>query len=141
VPEFFSSGARGVPKGTVALVAPFPRDTSTSEPMLWQAAADMRYRMPAGYALGPDRSGRFSYLPEPTELSRTMERIQQTGELPDLTTVERAALEVDLRRSGVAVVIVGNMPKRPAMILFFTELLERPPERVDDVDIWFDIGP
>ena len=50
-PRFFSAGALAIPKDSVALIAPFASPLGgTSRPMVWQARADMRFRMPEGYS-------------------------------------------------------------------------------------------
>lgn len=141
-PAFFrSDGVQSLEKNSVALVAPFARDTSTSGPMLWQAEADMRYRMPEGYSLGPDRSGRFIYLPIPTPLSKTMGEIQAGAPAPVLDPPTRAALVADLARADVSAVIVGPMANRDAMIAFFDELLRADPVSVGGVTLWTDVDP
>jgi len=141
-PSFFrSDNVRRVEKDSVLLVAPFARDTSTSGPMLWQAEADMRYRMPAGYALGPDRSGRFTYLPIPTPLSKTMEEIQRGTPPPPVDPATRSLLASDLDRADVRAVAVGPMQNREAMIGFFRELLRRDPEAVGGVALWTEVEP
>ncbi len=141
-PSFFTSDeVRRVRKDSVMLVAPFARDTNTSGPMLWQAQADMRYRQPAGYALGPDASGRFSYLPIPTTLSTTMATIQGGGPPPPLDPPARAALVSDLVRGEVQAVAVGPMQNREAMINFFRELLRGDPTAVGGVALWTDVRP
>jgi hypothetical protein len=136
-PSFFRSRAvRTLAKDSVVLVAPFARDTSTSGPMLWQAEADMRYRMPEGYALGPDQSGRFSYLPTPNLLSETMQEIQRGSPTPVLDPARRAGLVAELARAEVGAVIVGPMENQQAIIDFFGELLRRPPVAVGGVMLW-----
>ena len=141
VPAFFDSAdVRRVPAGSVALVAPFARDTNTAEPMLWQAVAGMRYRMPEGYATGPDDKGKFSFLPVPTPLSQRMEAIQR-GEQPlPLTPARRAELLGELRRDRVKTLIVGPFGEHDNMVAFFTRLLGRPPESVGGVDVWWNVG-
>jgi hypothetical protein len=142
VPAFFDSGAvRRVPEGSVALVAPFARDTNTSEPMLWQAVAGMRYRMPEGYATGPDDNGKFSFLPIPTPLSQRMEAIQKSERPDALTEKVRAELLAELRRDRVQTVIVGPFSEHDRMVDFFTRLLGRPPETLDGVDVWWKVHP
>ena len=141
MPAFFDSAAvHRVPAGSVALVAPFARDTNTSEPMLWQAIAEMRYRMPEGYATGPDDNGKFSFLPIPTPLSQRMESIQKGMRPAPLTAATRAQLLAELRRDRVATVIVGPFSEHERMVDFFTRLLGRPPERVAGVDVWWNVG-
>lgn len=141
-PAFFRSDAvRQLEKDSVVLVAPFARDTSTSAPMLWQAEADMRYRMPEGYSLGPDREGRFSYLPVPTPLSKTMEAIQRGAPPPPLDPPLRATLVADLSRAQVHSVVVGPMGQRDAMIAFFRDLLRHEPLSVGGVWVWSEVDP
>ena len=139
-PRFFtSSDVERIPAGSVALVAPFARDTSTSEPMLWQARAGLRYRMPSGYALGPDHTGRFVYLPIPTLLSTTMEGIQRGGPPPALDAATRKGLWADLARAEVATVLVGPMAHRLTMVAFLRELLGRDPVEAGGVYVWSEV--
>jgi hypothetical protein len=57
-PQFFTGAeVRRIPADSVALAAPFPT-AQASRAMTWQALADMRYRMPGGYFVGPDSQGR-----------------------------------------------------------------------------------
>ena len=140
VPAFFTSAAlHGIPEGSVALVAPFSRDTSTSGPMLWQAVGHMRYRMVSGYTIGPDRTGRFSYLPVPTALSVTMQQVQNGSAAPTLDPSSRAALTAELRAKRVDSVLVGPMPNQEAMVELFRSLLGREPERSGGVLLWREV--
>jgi hypothetical protein len=141
VPAFFDSAAlRRVPERSVALVAPFARDTNTSEPMLWQAVAGMRFRMPEGYATGPDANGKFSFLPIPTPLSQRMEMIEQGHQPEPLTAKVRADLLAEMRRDPVQTVIAGPFSEHDHMVTFFTRLLGVKPERVGGVDVWWDVA-
>jgi hypothetical protein len=140
VPSFFtSSDVKSIRNGSVALVAPFSRNTGTSLPMLWQAAADMRYKMPSGYATGRTASGRFGYLPDPTPLSERMEKIQNGEQLPPLSVEQRTELLNEIDADDVDTVIVGPMSQREAMVEFFTDLLGRRPTEVGGVEIWYDV--
>ena len=138
-PAFFRDGAKQIRKGSVVLVAPFARDTDTAEPMLWQAVADMRFRMPSGYAIGPDRDGRMSYLPIPTKLSTTMQEIQRGAAPLQLDGPMRAALASDMRDMQLDAVVVGPMRNRADMVRFFTGLLGRAPRRIGGVELWPDV--
>lgn len=141
VPAFFESAdVRRIPAGSVALVAPFARDTSTSEPMLWQAVAGMRYRTPEGYALGPDNSGRYSFLPVPTTLSTLMQSVQDGTPAPPLSVLLRRELIGELRSDDVETVIVGPLSQRGPMVALFTSLLGTAPEEVGGVDVWWDVA-
>jgi len=141
-PDFFRTDqVRLVEKDSVLLVAPFAHDTLSSAPMLWQAEAGMRFRMPSGYSLGPDKTGRFTYLPLPTPLSRTMEGIQLGAAPPVLDPASRSALVADMARADVRAVAVGPMQNRAAMIAFFRDLLGRDPEEVGGVALWTGVDP
>ena len=54
---FTSSEVHRIPKGSVALVAPWTVDERNDDPQVWQALAGFRYRMPSGYAYRPTRDG------------------------------------------------------------------------------------
>jgi hypothetical protein len=142
VPPFFtSSDVRRIPKGSVVLVAPFARDSSTADPLLWQVAADLRYRMPDAYGLGPDRNGRYSFLPIPTTLSTVMEDIQQGRPAPPLTPGLRRAVAADLIHADVGSVVVGPMRYVDAMVAFLTDLLGARPHIVGGVALWLGVDP
>jgi hypothetical protein len=138
LPPFFTSDAvvRLVPRDSVVLVAPFARDPSTSAPMLWQAEADFRYRMPDGYVLGPDADGAFTTLPDRTPLSEALQARQRGEPGPPFTPETRAAYAADLARWGVTIVIVGPHLNEANTTSFVTELLGRPPQRVGGVWLW-----
>ena len=118
------------------LVAPFARDTSTSEPMLWQAEAGLRFKMPEGYILGPDRTGRFVFLPEAGELSTAMQEVQRGAPVVQLTTDQRRRYLAELDQRDVEAVVVGPMHHRDEMVEFLTAVLGAPPDRVAGVELW-----
>jgi hypothetical protein len=141
VPAFFTSAdVQRIRARSVVLIAPFARDTSTSEPMLWQAVAAMRFRMPAGYATGPDNSGRFSFLPIPTPLSELMQSVQRSEQTDPMTPEKRTELLGELRADHVETIIVGPFSQRDAMIELFRGLLGRPPEHIGGVDVWWQVS-
>jgi hypothetical protein len=137
VPKFFTSAAVArVPRDSVVLVSPFARDPSTSEPMLWQAEARFRFRMPDGYILGPDANRTFITLPERTPLSEALAVPQRGEQAPPLTPELRQTYGYDLDRWGVTSVLVGRQLYEEDVRAFMTELLGRSPERVDGVWLW-----
>ena len=52
-----SPAVRALPRDGVALVVPFPRRGRPNQAMVWQAEADMWFKMPGGYFVGPDPGG------------------------------------------------------------------------------------
>ena len=63
VPPFFTSAAvTRVPYGSVVLISPYPSEIDVQS-QLWQAAADMRFRIIGGYALVSNRLGSSTINP------------------------------------------------------------------------------
>ena len=144
-PPLFFTGAevRRIPEGSVALVAPFP-SAQASRAMMWQAMADMHYRMPGGYFVGPDAQGLPKFGPVGTRLSGWMTKIRLGWRKPTLVPELRQQLVADLLRWQVGTVVVGPMdspPTEATMVQFFTELLGRPPEQVAGVWVWWNVRP
>lgn len=137
-PSFFTEGdVKRIPEGSVALVAPFAR-AQAGAPLVWQAEADMRFRMPEGYVLLPGPGGSVVSSPPETNVSRVMEAVA-VGERPVLDSEARRAFTMDLHRLQVQTVIVGDMPHSAEMISLFTELLGRPPARTGGVAVWWNV--
>jgi hypothetical protein len=143
-PPFFTGPpVRRIPEGSVALVAPFPT-AQASRAMTWQAMADMRFRMPGGYFVGPDTDGTPKFGPVGTKLSGWMTKIRLGWARPTLVPELRRQLVADLTRWQVGTVVVGPMDQPAAeatMVRFLTELLGRPPERSAGVWVWWDVQP
>lgn len=143
-PPFFTGPAvRRIPEGSVALVAPFPT-AQASRAMTWQAMADMRFRMPGGYFVGPDTDGTPKFGPVGTKLSGWMTKIRLGWDRPTLVPELRRQLVADLVRWQVGTVVVGPMDPpatETTMVRFVSELLRAPPERVDGVWVWWNAQP
>ncbi len=150
VPAFFSgSGVTRIPAGSVALVAvhdsssfqPGPGQDSSNNPMLWQVAAGMRYRMPEGSLIVPDVNGAPTGGRPPASATQTLMIAIQRGFVQDLTPDQMAAVRADLVRWQVQTVIVGPMYNLAGMGGFFTSLLGRDPQSVGCVLVWWDVQP
>ena len=84
-PAFFTGPAvRQLPRDGVSLVLPFP-NPAISLPMTWQAEADLWFRMPGGYFIGPAPDGRPRFGPNPSPGSRAFHRIYRGLPPPPLT--------------------------------------------------------
>jgi hypothetical protein len=135
-PAFFTTDAvNQVASGSVVLVAPFSGGYTGSDAMGWQAQSRLRFRMPEGYAYGPNWIN-----PPASRLQTTMVAIQLSGNRPPLVAPDRQLLLDELRRWHVDTVIVGPMPNEPAMIDFLTRLLGRPPDSIGGVYLWRPLG-
>jgi len=134
-PAFFTNVRRFVPAGSTVLVLPYPTGTQT-QPMAWQAAADMAFQMPGGYFIGPAAGGQ-AYVsgPGPLPLAVTMIHIEQGQAAPAVTPALRAQFRQDLAYWGAGAVVAGP-GTRAALTAFMAALLQRPPLRTGGVLLW-----
>jgi hypothetical protein len=144
VPAFFTGPeVERVPEGGVVLLAPYPR-AGDAAPMFWQAMADLRFRVPGGYFVGPDPTGKPRYGANPRPLLGWMAKIRSGWRAPRLTPALRSQLVDDLHHWRVGTAVVGPMAtpaKEATMVAFFTDLLQRPPERTGGVWVWWEVRP
>ena len=140
VPAFFASSAvRTLPRDSVALVVPFPRQGIRNQPMLWQAKAGMWFKMPGGYFTWTDPAGRIRRDSTPTTTSVILTRIERGVRPPALTPTLRRKIAKDLARWQVDSVLLGPMDHHEAMADFLTQLVGRRPETLEDVQVWRDM--
>lgn len=125
-PAWFSAGARDLPDGTVALVGPWS-DTFDTRAMLWQAAADFRFRMPSGFLFGagPAQHG-------DTAWEQALGSADRGVEVVPLGAGLRARLEAELRRFRVQAIVATT----PAEVRLVTDLVGRPPQRTEGIALW-----
>jgi hypothetical protein len=132
VPTYFTAaGVRQLPQGSVALVLPYAR-LANSSAMFWQAASDMRFRMPEGYALVPGPS----FSSPPTATGGIMRDIELGLDPPALTDDVRQQVFADLTAWQVEAIVVGPMPYRDRTIAFFSSLTGRTPQEQGGVYLW-----
>ena len=83
VPTFFTTqDAQQIAQGSLVLNYPYPL-TSSAWAMLWQADANMRYRILGGYAIGPGTDGAGTFFARrETQLSIASSRSPATGRRP-----------------------------------------------------------
>ena len=135
-PRFFEAGARAVPDGSVALVAPLAGiEGGTTAPMLWQAKADLRFRMPEGYVI--HRSGGFTAPQSRLLLFDRIARLGNGERVPPLTGRQRHDIRCTLQRFDVGTVVVGPMRTgRTRTIAFLRQVLGHAPATVGGVAYW-----
>jgi hypothetical protein len=143
VPPYFRPGgaAAGVPRGSVALVAPYiDEEPASAMPMVWQAQADFRFALIDGLAVTTDAAGRTIFL-QSTPLLDAFRQIQTAGTLPAETPKLRATLLAELHRDGVTVAMVGPMPHRELAVQFVSWLAGGIPRDVEGVSVWTALSP
>jgi hypothetical protein len=100
-PYATSSAVRQIPRGGVVLTYPYPSDLSP-QPMLWQAAAGMRYRLMGAYALTRGQNGQASLNP-----------------LPPTQRAVPATLLADALGQPVSQFLAGGQPATPSAVRRF----------------------
>ena len=142
-PVFFTDGTWrqyvGV-NGTLVTV-PLPSG-SNSEPLHWQIDADLGFKMPEGYFIGPnsetDRRGRYGAIQRPTSI--LLDNVKESGVTPEITDVERAQAVEDLRYWNADVVVLPPRTNDAALRSTVDLLLNVPSELVGGVWVW-DVQP
>jgi hypothetical protein len=146
VPEFFRTAmVDRIPEGSVALIAPFSRASLYGvAPVAWQAAADMRFRMPEGYIIVPGgteayRPGGPSPSPPSSATQTVMVEVERGDDLSGFTEPVKQAMLGELASWKVQTVIVGPMPHQDRMIQVFSILLGREPVPQGGVYVWWQV--
>jgi hypothetical protein len=137
-PPFFSGAASRIPQGSVAVVAPFAR-SSEIMPMVWQANAGFRFRMPEGYAIRPTPDGDATFDPDPSATDSVLTTIEEAGTAPPHDAATRRQMSCDLARWDARTVIIGPMPHQEQAEATYTWLLGRSPDRVQGVLVWWNV--
>src|SRR6266853_1230397 len=132
VPAYFSAGAVStLPTDSVALIVPYAHQFE-SRAMLWQLSADLRFKMPEGYANRPGPA----LDPAPTMLGHDLMAMQQGTRAPDVSAAYRAAALAELRRWQVQAVVLGPMAGVDRVLEFLTAVIGTPPTQSGGVYLW-----
>lgn len=136
IPAFFTSTAlQRIPLNSVALVLPYS-NAEESRPMLWQAASNMRFKMPEGYVYITT-----GIEPPPSTTQTTAVAIvngQASTETVDAS--QQDGLRADLKAWKVQTVIIGPMAFEQQAVDIYTAVLGRPPEQVGGVYVWYGVN-
>ena len=136
VPRFFSGGGVStLPTNGVVLVVPYAHELE-SRAMLWQLSADLRFKMPEGYANRPGPA----LDPAPTMLGHDLMAMQQGAPAPQVSTAYRTAALAELRRWQVQAVVLGPMAGEDRTLEFLTAVMGTPPTQDGGVYLWR-LGP
>ncbi|MFN2544276.1 MAG: hypothetical protein ABR600_06865 [Actinomycetota bacterium] len=136
VPDFFTDAGASIAAGSTIVVLPFPSPTET-RPLYWQAASDMRFKMPGGIFIGPAPGGQaFVSGPGPRGIARILMDIEQTGAVPAITDEVRTQMRTDLDYWRADAIVLGPGPNRTALREFLRGVLGADPVRRDGVLLW-----
>lgn len=132
-PAFFRPGGAvaRLPRGSVVLVTPFSSKEST-EAMYWQAVAGYRFRMPEGDAFTPGPT----LGPKPSFLRATLEALD-AGASMEPSSEDRTRLLAELAELGVVAIVAGPSAGQLRIVDYLASVLERPPELLEGVDVWW----
>jgi hypothetical protein len=137
-PAFFrGSDVNRLQPGEVVLVAPFAMYPEAAQAQRWQAEAGMRYRMPEGYFFNGDENHRPRLGGRPYALATKLLSIELPQAIPNGgggTSVDYLA---DIRNHDIGAIVVGPSPHADEAVRLFTDLLGRPPQHLDGVDVWW----
>ena len=139
IPAFFTSGAANrIPEGSVALIVPIS-NSNEARPMLWQAATDMRFKMPEGYVFIPWQGGNALDPPYSVTQSTLNQLINGQASIETVDAPTRQKMVDDMAGWHVQTVIVGPMAYQNEAVALYSELLNRQPEAVGDVYVWWGV--
>ncbi|MGP8000465.1 MAG: hypothetical protein ACLPKI_24555 [Streptosporangiaceae bacterium] len=135
IPSFFNASTRWLPAGRTVVVLPYPTATQT-QPLAWQAAADMAFQMPGGYFIGPGPGGQ-AYMegPGPAPTASTFIEIGQGAAVPAVTPAVRAQFRRDMAYWRASAIVAGPGAS-PALVSFVRRLTGRAPTRAGGVLLW-----
>lgn len=138
VPAFVADGTWKEYLGDGESLVPVPLpDPANAEPLHWQTAAGLGFRLPGGYfngPWGPDRVGIYGASPRNT--SNLLRDVRSSGRAPQITDAWRRAAREDLAYWNAGVLVLAPQPHDAELRVTVEELLDRPGKWVDGVWIW-----
>jgi hypothetical protein len=137
VPEFFTSGdwADALDRGDTVVPVPVPSPEDV-DAYRWQTTVGFDLVLPGGYFLYPSAggAGHWGAAVRPTD---TLLRLVQRGVPVTVTAADRVSARADLAHwVADAVVLPVSEPRAEELAATLTDLLGRPPRRIDDVLLW-----
>jgi hypothetical protein len=137
-PEFFAHTSGRVPDGAVAVTYPFA-SPAHSAPMLWQAEAQLRFKLVGGYVFIPGDFAGYG-VPGASTTKTTLDRYLSGAPAPPPDAALVQAVRSDLAGWGVDVVVVDpREPGAQAAVALFTAAVGRASEPVGGVELWTDV--
>ena len=134
MPTWFTTSARSIPVGTIIVVYPFASPTDTSG-MLWQAMADLTFRMPGGYAVFPTAAGTATFDSAPSPLQMILSECTSGAE----PQVSSSTIRSELRSWNVSVVVVAVSAPGAACATRLFDNAYGPPKSSGGVRLWTEL--
>lgn len=118
VPPWYATAARTVPVGSVVVSYPFPASASvTSQPMVWQAADGLRFRLAGGYVKVPGPRQGVIGLGPPGSATRTLDTLTMESAAAArsfaLTAGQVGNLRSALKDWGTSYIVVTDTGSAP----------------------------
>jgi hypothetical protein len=136
VPTFFTSQeVQQIPSGSLVATYPYAL-TATAWPMLWQADADMRFRILGGYAIGPGVGGAGTFFADPNPILYCLNNIYGSGAAPKWLCAS-GYLANSIRHLGVTTFVAGVDQKNVATaVRVMNSVLGARPRQEGGVWLW-----
>jgi len=132
---YLSSYARQVPLGSTLVSYPFP-SVGSATPMLWQAEAGMRFKMPGGYVISPGPGRRATFDPPYNALSNAFMECGAGIDQPPVTPQTVAEVRSELRSWNVDTIVVPRSAKYAQCVLTFVAGVLGPPRSESGSEVW-----
>jgi hypothetical protein len=100
----------------------------------------MAFAMPGGYFIGPADTGHAYVGGQPTQTGALLRAVAVDGHVRPLTPEIQAAFAGDVRYWRACAAVLGPAPHADALRAQAEALTGRPPESVDGVLLWRDLG-
>ncbi|WP_405991846.1 dolichyl-phosphate beta-glucosyltransferase [Streptomyces sp. NBC_00986] len=138
VPAFFTDGTYKSYVRAGESIVPVPlADPGSAEPLHWQTASDLGFKMPGGYFNGPygdDRIGIYGASPRYT--SNMLRDVRYTGVIPTIGKNWQAQAKVDFAYWHAGAVVVAPQPNDDKLRTAVEKLVGKPGKWVDGVWVW-----
>jgi hypothetical protein len=137
VPRFFTDGywRSCVPPGGVLVPVPLP-EALNPDSMRWPAAADNQFAIPQGFFIGPYAdNGQASVGIYPRATSQLLDKVDKTGQVPEITDDDRANAASDVAYWHASCVVLADRPNR-AQLRTALDALFGTGQDVADVQVW-----
>ena len=135
VPAWFTTQGHSIPVGTTVVVYPFASSVDSSA-MLWQAMADMRFRMPGGYAIFPTSEGTATFDSTPSVLAGALGECTSGGGPQHWPQLSPSTIRSELRSWNASMVAVASSARGAACATHLFEGALGAPRRTGGVRLW-----